>query len=168
MNTTDIIIIIPILWAMYVGFRKGFIVQLAGIVGVIIGIWLGFRFGRMVGDWLDLTGDTARIIGFTVVVIATLIGCALLGRLLGGLIKLTGLGMLDTIGGMLLSTLKMLLILSVLIFCFDIANNQWRIVKRTQIEHSRLYTPVMKISQSIFPVVQQARTSLFEDNEPSR
>jgi len=165
MNLTDIIIIIPILWAMYVGFRKGFVAQLAGIAGVIAGIWLGFRFGRFVGEWLDMTGDTARLTGFIIVVVATLTGCALLGRLLGGLIKMTGFGMLDTIGGMLVSTLKMLLILSVLAVCFDIANNHWRLVKRSRLEQSRLYTPVMKISQNIFPVVQDVRPRRFGDND---
>ena len=168
MSIIDIIIVIPIFWAMYVGFKKGLVVQLTGIVGVIIGIWLGFRFGCLVGGWLELTGETAMVTGFIIIVIATLIVCAIFGRLLGNLIKITGLGMLDTVGGVLISTLKMLLILSVLVVCFDIANAQWRLVKRSHIEHSRLYTPMMKISQAVFPVVDNVRSSLFgyNDREP--
>ena len=168
MSIIDIIIVIILLWAMYSGFKRGFIMQVTGIAGVIAGILLGFLFGRMVGGWLDLTGDTARVIGFIIVVVLTLIVCAILGRLLGGLVKLTGLGMLDTVGGMLLSALKTLLILSVLLVCFDIANNQWRMVGRSRLDRSKLYLPVMKISQSIFPVVDNVRTWLFEDSHLSK
>jgi len=168
MSIIDIIIVILLLWAMYSGFKRGFIMQVTGIAGVIAGILLGFLFGRMVGGWLDLTGDTARVIGFIIVVVLTLIVCAILGRLLGGLIKLTGLGMLDTVGGMLLGALKMLLILSVLLVCFDIANNQWRVVGRSRLDRSKLYLPVMQISQNIFPVVDNVRTYLFEDNHLSK
>ena len=168
MNIIDIILVIPIVWAMYLGFKAGFISQLTGMAGVIAGIWLGFRFGRIVGEWLDPGGDSARVLGFIVVAVLALIGFALLGRLLGKLLKITGLGMLDTVGGMLVAALKMLLILSALLVCLDVANNQWHIVRRSTIDRSRLYNPIMKLAPSLFPVINTTRTFLFDDNAPGQ
>ena len=165
MSIIDIIIIIPFVWAVIRGFREGVARQLSGIAGLILGVWLGFKFGSMVGTWLTMRGETAKIVGFIVVVIGVMGLCAFVGWLLGKLFKVAGLGMFDTIGGVLVSTLKMLIIMSVLVVCFDVANNQWRMVKQSRISNSKLYGPVMHMSTYMFPVINSAREKLFGEEQ---
>ena len=44
MNYLDIIIIIPLIWGAYKGFRKGFIIEIASLIALILGIWGGINF----------------------------------------------------------------------------------------------------------------------------
>ena len=44
MNFLDALIIAPLLWGAYKGFQKGLIFEIAMILGLIIGVYLGFKF----------------------------------------------------------------------------------------------------------------------------
>ena len=44
MNILDIIVLILLIWAIYNGFRDGIVVQLGGLAGLFIGIYLAFRY----------------------------------------------------------------------------------------------------------------------------
>ena len=37
----DIVLLAPILWGAYVGFKKGLIAQVLGLAGIAMGVWLG-------------------------------------------------------------------------------------------------------------------------------
>lgn len=54
MNVFDIIVGIPLLYAAYKGFRQGTAVQLAGLAGLFVGVYLAFRYGRDFGSWLHI------------------------------------------------------------------------------------------------------------------
>jgi membrane protein required for colicin V production len=161
MNLFDILIGLLLAWAVVAGFRKGLVRQLCGIAGIVLGVWLAFRLGRTVGERLLSGGEGARIIGFVVVVVVVTVGCAALGRLLSRLIKITGLGLPDRIGGTLLSTAGMLVIASVMLVCFDAVDSHWRMVEPETKNRSTLYYPVLRLSGKIFPAVGDARRELL-------
>ena len=54
MSWLDVVIAVPLLWALYKGYTEGVILQLGGIVGLLIGVWLAFRYGRTLGLMLKL------------------------------------------------------------------------------------------------------------------
>ena len=37
----DIVFLVPLLWGVYTGFKKGLVSQVLGLVSIIIGIWIG-------------------------------------------------------------------------------------------------------------------------------
>lgn len=161
MSYLDIIIGLPLLLAAYMGFRDGIVVQLGGIIGLIIGIFLAFRYGLQVGCWIGLEGTMAQVAGFLLIVVASLLVIGLLGKVTKGLFKFAGLGALDSIGGIILGVLKMGLLLSVLLIAFDALNARHHWITQEKISGSVLYEPVRKVSEIVFPYVDFVKEKLI-------
>lgn len=165
MNWLDIVIAIPILWGLWKGFRDGIILQLGGIAGIILGVWLAFRHGRAFGVWLHFDPPIATVAGFTIILIGVLLLIALVGRLTRGLFRISGLGMIDQIGGLILGGIKILLIVSLLLYGFDFLNRKQNWVEQQTLDRSSLYRPVKNISNYVFPYVDFAKRMLFDKPE---
>lgn len=153
MSGFDIALGLPLLFAAYTGFRDGILVQLGGIAGLIIGIFVGLRYGSALGEWIGLEGVIAQVCGFLIIILLCLLGLALLGRATKGVFRIAGMRALDATGGIVLGILKMGLLLSVMLIAFDVLNEQQEWVTAVQKENSILYTPVKRIAGVVFPYV---------------
>lgn len=162
MNWIDIILIIPLLWAARVGYRDGVIAQLGGIAGVLLGVWLAFRFSAQVGVWLNLPEAIRSEAAFLIIIIAVVIVVGLLGKLLGRLFDSVGLALVNKFGGVLLALVKMSLMLSVLIMGFELVNNSTKWVERKTIESAILYEPIQKVSSAVFPYLIKLKNDVNE------
>ena len=162
MNWLDAVIALPLLWALYKGYTEGIILQLGGIAGLLVGVWLAFRYGRALGLAMKLDPSLASVVGFVVIVVGVLIVIALLGRLARGLFRIAGLGMFDMAGGVVLGGLKMALILSVLLCGFDYLNDRHGWVSKETIDRSKLYVPVKGMSAYVFPYVDFVQDKLLD------
>lgn len=161
----DVILLLPFVWAAIMGYKEGVWVQLGGMVGVILGIWLGYTFGDAVGEMLSLEGFTAYIVGFITTIIVTILIIAIVSRLMKGLFRISGLGLLDHIGGIALSLCKTFLILTLLVSLFDRLNKQYSWVGISKLNQSILYTPIFKASEVIFPLAMDIKDSLLSGEE---
>ena len=162
MNWIDIILIIPLLWAARVGYRDGVIAQLGGIAGVLLGVWLAFRFSTQVGVWLNLPEGIRREAAFLIIIIAVVVIVGLFGKLLGRLFDSVGLAIVNKFGGVLLALVKMSLMLSVLIMGFELVNNSTKWVERKTIESAILYEPIQKVSSAVFPYLIKLKNDVNE------
>lgn len=153
MNVIDIVILIPFAWAVYLGMKEGIVVQLGGIAGVIIGIWLALKYGSALGHAIRVNDQFAAIVGFIIILIVTLVLIALVGRLLKEIFTFAGLKMFDSVGGVLLSLLKMGLIMSVILLLFDALNHHKPMISQSKLDASLLYDPVKGIAGYIFPYI---------------
>lgn len=151
MNIIDLIVILALALAVWSGWRQGFIVQVCSLAALVLGLWLAARFGPQVGGWLRLDAEVAPVGGFVTVFVATLLGVALLGRGLRKLFRFAGFGVADIVLGIAVAAAKFLLVLSVLFSAFDTLNADYGLVKRSTIEASRTYRPVMGLSSSVLP-----------------
>lgn len=154
MNYLDIIIGLPLLWTAYKGFRDGIAMQLAGIAGIIIGGFIAYRYGAVVGSWMGLEGVVAEVAGFLALLISIVICLSLLGRLLRGAFRFVGLGALDSVGGALLGVLKMGLLISILLLLVDTVSFSKKWISEESISHSLLYKPVRSIAPVVFPYLE--------------
>ena len=84
MNWIDILILAPLIWGAYNGFKKGLISQVLGTFGLIIGIWLGTQYPAIVEGFLKefVDDDYLKIISFVVIFLAVVLVTALLSKLL--------------------------------------------------------------------------------------
>ena len=162
MNWIDIVLIIPLLWAAWVGYRDGVIAQLGGIAGVLLGVWLAFRFSAQVGVWLNLPEAIRSEAAFLIIIIAVVIVVGLFGKLLGRLFDSVGLALVNKFGGVLLALVKMSLMLSVLIMGFELVNNSTKWVERKTIESAKLYEPIQKVSSAVFPYLIKLKNGVNE------
>jgi membrane protein required for colicin V production len=149
MVVLDIILLIPLLWAVYSGFKKGILVQLGGIVGIVLGIWLAFRFSGRVGEWLGIDPQFAYYVAFALIVILCILLLGVIGWLLGKIFNFVGLGILNRLGGVVLSLLKTVLILGALLIAFQSINRGANIVGQRQFDRSILCGPIVRTTEAV-------------------
>ena len=66
MNIFDIITIIIALFAIFNGWRKGFISQLLSLVGIVGGVALAITFGDEVGALFKIDAAYSKVVGFII------------------------------------------------------------------------------------------------------
>ncbi|WP_295989550.1 CvpA family protein [uncultured Alistipes sp.] len=156
MNVLDLIVYLALALAVWDGWRRGVVLQLASLVAVAAGIWLAARFGSPVGAWLRLDDAVAPAGGFAAVFVATMIAVALAGRLLRRLCRFAGLGMLDLVLGVVVAAVKYLLVLSVLFSLLERADADHALVDERTVEESRWFRPVASLSDFMRPLLDRA------------
>ncbi len=162
MNVLDIILAILLVVGAVNGFRKGIISQLCGLAGVLLGVWLGFKFGDRLGVWLGV--EIGEIASFVIIFIGAVLLAALAGRISAAILRATGLGILNRLGGMALSLVEYVLICSLLLGLFQRVNNATRWVESKVVEESVLVEPVMKVSEFVFPYLVELKDAIVESD----
>ena len=162
MNVLDIILAILLVVGAVNGFRKGIISQLCGLAGVLLGVWLGFKFGDRLGVWLGV--EIGEIASFVIIFIGAVLLAALAGRISAAILRATGLGILNRFGGMALSLVEYVLICSLLLGLFQRVNNATGWVEPKVVEESVLVEPVMKVSEFVFPYLVELKDAIVESD----
>lgn len=119
MAIIDFIILIPLLWGGYQGFKKGLVMELITIIAFILGVTLGFLFM----DWgIELLkphiqdGSVIPYISFILIFLLVLFGVLMLGKLIKGLVNITLMGSIDKIGGSVFGILKWAFAISIFLW----------------------------------------------------
>jgi len=168
MNYFDIIIIIPLLWGAFKGFKKGLIIEIASLIALFLGVWGGVKFAsvsaKYLGEMFDISEKLMPIISFSVTFIIIVIAVFLLAKLLQNLIKMVALGTINKIAGAAFGVLKFALILSVILSLINNINAQISFIDPEMENSSLLYKPVSKIAVVVIPGLKDINlTGLAED-----
>jgi membrane protein required for colicin V production len=120
MNWIDIIIIILLAVAVGIGFKKGLVQEIVGIIALIIAFFLALKLHMIAAAMLTkmipgLTRPIAPTVGFVAVFLVVFLAITVVGWLLSKIIKATPLDFADKIGGMVIGLVKGALIISILL-----------------------------------------------------
>lgn len=105
------------------GIINGLIKEVFGLLGIIGGVFLASVYADKVALFIQETfykienEALASFVGFLALLIIVWVFCLLLGNFLAKLIKLSGLGFLDKIGGFIFGSAKIFLVFAILVFC---------------------------------------------------
>ncbi len=165
MNAIDLIVCLVAVLAVWNGWRRGFILQICSLVGLLAAIFLAARFGAPVGEWLKLDPAVAAAGGFAAVLVVVLIAVAVAGRLLRKIFQFAGFGLLDVVLGIAVSLLKYMLLLSALFAAFETLNRDYALVEPQVIEESRTFRPVAGLSERILPFLEELGTAATSEIE---
>jgi len=151
MNIFDIVIIIPLLWGLYKGIRKGLIIEIATLAALVLGIWGGMHFSNFtaskIESFLDINSSYLPLISFAVTFIGIVIIVHLLARIIEKLIKAVALGFVNTLGGALAGIAKFGCIVSIAILLIDRANSAANFIDPTTLNESLLYYHFLAIAE---------------------
>ncbi len=75
MTILDIILIIPLGWLVFLGWKKGVIREAATLAGIVAGIWAAVNFSKLVAKLLDLNGESAILIAFFITFVGPVCHC---------------------------------------------------------------------------------------------
>jgi len=130
MNYVDIFLLSPLVFLAIKGFISGFINQIAGLVGLIIGLYFAYLFYLEGGKYISTfyKSDYNNIIAFILILAACYLGVSIVGKLLTKASKALALSPLNRVLGLAFGALKGLLITAILVFALNYAkslnNNQ--------------------------------------------
>ncbi len=125
MNWFDIVTGSLILLIGIKGIFNGLIKELAGLIGIVLGVWVASLFATEFGKWL---GDTflhidsqsaLSMIGFLALLALIWTGCIVAGILIAKLVSLSGLGIADRILGFLFASAKVFIIIAVIVYALS-------------------------------------------------
>ena len=165
MYLIDLVVAVLLSFAVWNGFRRGLILQICGLVGLCVSIWLAAQFNEQVGAMLHIDPQFAAAGGFAVVFLLSMILFSLLGHILRKIFKAAGLSMTDHVLGMGLCLAKYLLVLSILFSTFAKLNQTMELVSEAKLKESYTYYPISKISTYLLPMVRWIGLQLPEGDD---
>ncbi|HRD54079.1 MAG TPA: CvpA family protein, partial [Flavobacteriales bacterium] len=112
MNWLDLLIVLLLAMAGWQGFRRGFIIELASLAGLLLGIWTGIRFSDRVTEALELEVKHAAV-AFLITFLLVLLLVVLVGHLLTKVIDLAQLSLPNKVAGVAFGALRSAFILSI-------------------------------------------------------
>lgn len=132
----DMVLILPLLWGVVRGLRKGLILEVSGLAALFLGAYAALFCSDIAAHWLDAEFDLAPaylgITAFALTFIAVAIGVHLLGRLLEKTVDISALKPFDRLGGLVFATARAWLFLSIVVMLVegtvgsDLFPSEWR------------------------------------------
>lgn len=168
----DIILVAIFIFAGFRGYQKGFVIQLASLVGLILGIWGAIKFSDytagLLTEHFHLTTQYLPLIAFAVTFTAIVIAIHFIGKAIEGVFDLAMLGFANSILGVVFGVLKTAFILSVFLVIIEKADTKINILPKDIAEKSIFYRPIERLAPSIFPDLNfdEIKTKLKETFDP--
>ncbi|MDT8393701.1 MAG: CvpA family protein [Bacteroidales bacterium] len=170
MNWLDIVLAIPLLWFTYKGFRNGFVIELASLAALILGIFVALHFSFYAEDYLrenfEIGQQYLYIISFAVTFIIVAVVVYILGKIIHKLINIIALGFLNRLAGGIFGLLKCALALSVVLYFLNGFDHDSSLIKPEVKEESYLYRPVESIVPLIIPRIDLDQIKLPGNHDP--
>ena len=158
MNYIDLVLGLLLCIAAIQGFRKGFIIELASLAALILGIWGGIKFSDFTADFITKhTGyhsEHLSTIAFLVTFIIIIILVHTMGKMLDTVVKAIFLGFLNRLAGIIFGVLKSAVILSIFLLLFDSVDENVHILPTQQKAESKIYTPMKQLVPTLFPFIK--------------
>ena len=155
MNTIDLVFAILFLWSAYRGFTKGFVVQLATLAALLLGILGAVMFSDFTSSLIikkfEVSGQYLPIISFAVTFIVIVVAVHILAKLLNKLIDAIALGIVNRLLGVLFSVLKYAFIISIILVLINKADDKYNFIPEETKEESLFYKPLSDFAPLIFP-----------------
>ncbi len=158
MNYIDVVLGVILIIAAIQGFRKGFIVEVASLAALILGIWGAIKFSDWTAGYISKTFDyhsgSLSVIAFLLTFIGIVILIHILGKILDNTIKAVALGFLNRLAGIIFGMLKVAVILSILLLLFDPVDENVHILPSKQKTESKIYSPMKQLVPTLFPFIK--------------
>jgi membrane protein required for colicin V production len=171
MNFIDVFFLIPMVWFAYKGFSKGLIIEIAGLLALLVGIYVANHFSFYVADFLQnkmsISNKYMSIISFVITFLLVIILVILFGKMLENIAGAVKLGLVNKIIGGFFGLLKVVLVLSTLIMILTLFDIENMIIKEEIQKKSLLYIPVKKVAPAIFPKFKEYRKKMEEKLHPN-
>ena len=160
MNAIDLILIIPLAWAAYKGFKKGFIIEIFSLLALFAGVYGGIHFSDGVANWIDQTVQIKEkylpVVSFAVTFIGVVVLVFYLGKLIEKAINMAAMKPLNKLAGALFSVLKYGLIMSVILGFLLPINKNLDLIKQSTINNSVLAKPIKELATTVIPAVKES------------
>ena len=151
----DLLFIVLLGWSAFRGFTKGFIVQLASLAALLLGILGAIKFSGITAGYLDdhveMAPQYLSLISFAITFILIVLLVHLVGKLIEKLVDAVALGVANRLLGVFFAVAKTAFILSVIMIFINKADAKYKFIPDEVKEDSMLYRPISALAPAIFP-----------------
>lgn len=173
MNYVDFVLLIPILYAAYKGFKNGLIIEVFTLLAFVVGIYAGIHFSDGTAGWIksnwDVKSEYLPVIAFTITFLMVGAMVYFAGKFIEKVVDVTHLTPFNKIAGVIFGLLKMGYILSILIVLIESYDEKGNIVDQETKENSMLYEPIKQVSLTTIPRIKEStiflKNALKEDSD---
>lgn len=159
MTTIDIIILIIIGAGAVMGLFKGFIKQLATIVGLIVGLIAAKALYVSLAEKLCPTitdsMTVAQIISFVLIWLAVPLAFTLVASLFSKAMDAISLGWVNRLLGLVIGALKYVILIGLFINVLEFIDSDNQLISKTNKQESVLYYPMKNFVGMFFPAVKK-------------
>ncbi len=161
MNFIDVLLLLPIAWLAYKGFKRGLIIELATLIALLLGIYLAGKLSVFTADFLrqkmDFHSEYMGIISFTLSFIGIVVLVILFGKSIEQIAKITLLGTANRIAGAIFGILKGIFGVSIFIFILTSFKIEEKVFSSKLQSESLLYQPIKTVAPALFPVIEESK-----------
>ncbi len=159
MNVLDIIFLVPLLFALYRGFRKGLIHMISSLTALILGIVGAIKLRPLFASLLDsifnIDPQHMNVIAFAVAFVTIVLLVHLVAFMVEKLVNAVALNFVNRLLGMAFGLVVTAFVLSMILWPVNEVNAEKQIIKPEHIEKSLLYKPLSAIAPALFPYLKR-------------
>ena len=158
MNYIDIVLVVPLLWGIFKGFKKGLIIELVSLIALVLGVWGSVHFSDFAAQLLSehIQEKYLSLTAFMLTFIAIVVLIYFLGKLLEKVINIIQLKFVNKLLGACFGLLKFGLIISVLLFIIERYNKKFDFIPSNFLSSSILYKPMSELPCQIIPAIENS------------
>ncbi len=160
MNYIDILILVPVIYAGWKGFKHGLIIEVFTLLALVVGLYAGIHFSDYVAGVLKTSFDWhskyVPVVSFTITFLGVGAMVYFAGKAIEKVVKVTGLTPINKGLGVFFSVLKMIYFISVIIILIESYDEKNDFFPETVKTDSMLYSPVKKVSTTTIPGISES------------
>ena len=154
MNVIDIILAVALGFGFVKGFFKGFIIEVASLGALLLGLLGAVKFSSLVSNLLNNFFDWNPVatltVSYLIVFIIIVYAISVLAKALTKIITKASLGLFNKSLGALFGFLKWAIFMSVGLFFLEKLNTWVTIIDPEMMESSVLYKPINQLGDYLF------------------
>lgn len=153
----DIILIIPLLYGLVMGAKRGFVKEAVMLVAVVMGFFVAKMLSPstslLLQNHLGASQRVAQPLSYFVVMAVFVGGMYVLGWMLTKILKAIKLGFVNRVFGALFGFVKWILILSIILNFFSVIDKFIPIKSKPAVLNSKLYAPIEDVAKYYKPLI---------------
>ena len=164
MKMLDLIILLPLIYGAYKGYKRGFIMSLFMLLAVIVGLYVAFHFTDVIVDYgnehFEWSSKYSSPITFLSLFLVVGAGVYFGGKVLESVIKLAKLSVLNSLAGALLGLLQWIYFVGSLLLMLISFDQKEKIISKETKQHSYVLPVITAVLHGSIPGVSSS--SLFD------
>ena len=156
MNWLDWLLLAVLAFAAVRGFFRGFVVEVASLLGILLGIWAAVHYNARVAAWVGMDAQN-EVFSFIITFIAVLVLVHLLAKAITKAMDMAMLGLPNKVAGTVFGAVRSAFILSVLLNILAARAQATGLVPQETLDSSQLYRPLRAFAPFIVPALGESR-----------
>lgn len=152
MNWLDWLLLALLAAAAVRGFFRGFVVEVASLLALVLGVWAASRYNARVAAWIGMDPQH-EVVSFLITFIGVLVAVNVLARVITKAMDLAMLGLPNKVAGAFFGLVRAVFVLSVALNILMARAEGVGLVPRDAMETSKLYRPLRALAPFLVPAL---------------